>query len=324
MSFVVITDTSANIPTELAQIKKIQIMEFPCYLDGKPYHYKDTAAFRAEEYYTAIKKGAVGTTSQIRPQDYMEFFEPWLKQGSDIICLTMASGISGTCNSANIAAKELQEQYPERRIEIIDSLSASLGTGLIALAAADLREEGLATEEAAVRLRETVQRVFSIFTVDDLMHLKRGGRISNLSAVIGMVLQIKPILKGSEEGKIVAFAKVRGRKQSIMTLAQMYDKLVKDPDKQTVGIAHAFCREDAEMLADLVRKNKPPREILFVDYEPSTGAHVGPGGLALFFEGEEGIRTYNGESITKVVRQAVTKAGERLPHFKGSASSESS
>ena len=136
--------------------------------------------------------------------------------------------------------------------------------------------------------------MFNVFTVDDLMHLRRGGRLSNLSAVVGTVLQIKPLLKGNEEGKIVAFSKVRGRKRSIETLAEYYDKLVVEPEKQIVGIAQAACREDAAYLASLLRKNHPPKEILTVEYEPVTGSHVGPGALALFFEAREGVRSFNG------------------------------
>ena len=202
------------------------------------------------------------------------------------------------------------EDYPRRRIEIVDTRGASLGEGLIALLAADLRDEGINTELAAARLRIASERMFNVFTVDDLMHLKRGGRLSNLSAMLGTVLQIKPILKGNEEGKIVAFAKVRGRKQSIKTLAQMYDKLVVEPEKQTIGIAQAGCREDAEMLISLLKQNRPPKEILTVEYEPVTGSHVGPGALALFFLSQEGVRSYNGESMPNILQQVVTRASD--------------
>ena len=130
------------------------------------------------------------------------------------------------------------------------------------------------------------------------------------SALIGTVLQIKPLLKGDEEGRIVVFAKVRGRRQSIKTLAQMYDKLAVEPEKQTIGIAQAGCREDAEMLISLLKQNRPPKEILTVEYEPVTGSHVGPGALALFFLSQEGVRSYNGESMPNILQQVVTKAGD--------------
>ena len=310
MSFVVLTDTSSNLPTPLVRERDIKIIAFPFFIDGKAFDCLDTTTFDAEDFYGRITKGMEVTTSQITPQRYMDFYEPWLEAGKDIIFVCMSSGISGSCNSANIGAEEILERYPRRRIEIIDARGASLGEGLIALEAADMRDAGVSTELAAARLRLTAERMFNVFTVDDLMHLKRGGRLSNVSAMIGTVLQIKPILKGNEEGKIVAFAKVRGRKQSIKTLAHMYDKLVSEPEKQVVGIAQAACREDAELLASLLQQNRPPKDILTVEYEPVTGCHVGPGALALFFLSEEGVRSYNGESMTNLVKQVVAKASD--------------
>ena len=176
---------------------------------------------------------------------------------------------------------------------MIDTLGASLGEGLVALEAARLRDLDLSAEAAALRLRSLSQRMFNVFTVDDLMHLKRGGRLSNVAAIVGMVLNIKPLLKGNEEGKIVSFAKVRGRKKSIEELAARYDKLAVDPEKQVVGIAQAGCREDAAYLAQLLRRNRPPKEILTVEYEPVTGCHVGPGALALFFLSHDQVRSEN-------------------------------
>ena len=282
MSFVVMTDTSSNLPTPLVRQRDLKEIAFNYYINGQSYNCLDTTTFNGDEFYASIRGGVGVTTSQITPQHYMDFYEPFLKEGD----------------------------YPGRRIEIVDTRGASLGEGLIALLAADLRDEGINTELAAARLRIASERMFNVFTVDDLMHLKRGGRLSNLSAMLGTVLQIKPILKGNEEGKIVAFAKVRGRKQSIKTLAQMYDKLVVEPEKQTIGIAQAGCREDAEMLISLLKQNRPPKEILTVEYEPVTGSHVGPGALALFFLSQEGVRSYNGESMPNILQQVVTRASD--------------
>ena len=144
---------------------------------------------------------------------------------------------------------------------------------------------------ATEALNALSRRVCQIFTVDDLMHLRRGGRLSNISAVVGTVLQIKPLLLGNEEGKILSIAKIRGRKHSVEALAEKYDALVEAPETQTVGIAHAGCREDADYLVSLLKRNKPPKDILVVDYEPMTGAHVGPGALALFFVGRDDVRS---------------------------------
>ncbi len=310
MGFVVATDTSSNLPTALIRANDIQEIAFSYFYEGEEHHCLDTEAFDGDAYYERIKKGLRVTTSQIAPQAYMDFFEPWLKEGQDIIYVAMSSGISGSCHSAHIAAEELMESYPGRRIEVIDTRGAALGEGLIALQAAKMRDEGVNTSLAAARLKLASERMFNVFTVDDLMHLKRGGRLSNVSAMLGTVLQIKPILKGNEEGKIVAFAKVRGRKQSIRTLAQMYDKLAVEPEKQLVGIVEAGCKAEAAELADMLRQNRPPREILTVEYEPVTGSYVGPGALALFFESEEGVRSYDGGSIAGLMKQAVAKAGE--------------
>ncbi len=291
MSFVVMTDTSANL--EKAQIldNELQVIPFSYIIDGEEHNILQEEHFNAEEYYARIRSGMKVATSQIPPRQYADFFEPALREGQDIIFICMSSGISGSFNSARIAAQMMMQAYPGRRIEIIDTLGASLGEGIIALQAARLRRLGKNIAEAAADLRVHVRRMFQVFTVDDLMHLRRGGRLSNLSAVVGTVLQIKPLLKGNEEGRIVAFSKVRGRKRSVEMLAEEYDRYVVAPETQTVGIAQAGCRDDAERLASLIRRNRPPREILTVEYEPVTGSHVGPGALALFFEGADDVRS---------------------------------
>ena len=293
MRFAAITDTSGNLPTSMIKEAGLEIIAFPYFIDGKEYTCLDTDSFHGDEFYARIKSGMKVTTSQISPQQYMEVYEPWLKKGLDVVFVCMSSGISGSCNSARIGAQMILERYPERRIEVIDTLGASLGEGLVALEAARLRDLDLSAEAAALRLRSLSQRMFNVFTVDDLMHLKRGGRLSNVAAIVGMVLNIKPLLKGNEEGKIVSFAKVRGRKKSIEELAARYDKLAVDPEKQVVGIAQAGCREDAAYLAQLLRRNRPPKEILTVEYEPVTGCHVGPGALALFFLSHDQVRSEN-------------------------------
>ncbi len=161
--------------------------------------------------------------------------------------------------------------------------------------------------------------MFNVFTVDDLMHLRRGGRLSNLSAIVGTVLNIKPLLKGNEEGRIVAFGKLRGRRKAVEALGALYDKLAVEPGEQIVGVVHAACREDADYLVELLKRNHPPKQILLADYEPVTGCHVGPGALALFFESEEGVRSYGNEGITGGLKEAM-KVGENA--LKGLVGSE--
>ena len=290
MPFTVFTDTSANLLNRQIRDYDLRIIPFSYFIDGQEHTCLDTDAFNGDAYYSMLKGSVNVTTTQIIPETYAEYFKPVLESGSDIIFVSMSSGISGSCQSALVAANDLSESFPNRRIEVIDTLGASLGEGLVALQAARLRDAGIPTSEAAEQLRAISERMFNVFTVDNLLYLRREGRLSNLSAIVGTVLNIKPILKGSSEGKIVSFGKVRGRKTSIETLATLYDQHVLDPEDQTVGIAHAGCLKDAEYLISLLNRNHPPKEILLVDYEPVTGSHVGPGALALFFESRKGVR----------------------------------
>lgn len=293
MSFEIVTDTSSNLQNSVVSEYSIKRIPFSYYVDGQEHTCMDTDSFDAEAYYAKIKSGVKVTTSQVTPQRFVENFEPILKEGKDILFVSMSSGISGSCSSAGIAANQLKEDYPDRKIEIVDTMAASLGEGLVAVEGAKLRDSGMDIEEAAQRLREMAVKMCQIFTVDDLMHLRRGGRLSNLSAIVGTVLQIKPLLKGDSEGKIVAFHKLRGRKRAIEALAERYDRLAVAPENQVVGIAHSACKKDAETLAELLKRNNPPKDIMLVDYEPVTGSHVGPGALALFFLGNENVREEN-------------------------------
>ncbi len=290
MSFAVVTDTSANLLNCHVSERNIHVVPFSYYVEGEERTCLDTDSFNGDEYYAMIKQGVNVTTSQVTPQRYIDCFEPILRSGSDIVYISMSSGISGSCNSARIAAGEMMEQYPGRKVAVIDTRGASLGEGLVALKAADCRDEGMSLDDALPVLESMVQCMCQVFTVDDLMHLRKGGRLSNLSAVVGTVLQIKPILIGNNNGQIVAIAKIRGRKRSIEELAARYDRLVHDHENAIIGIAQAGCRQDADYLIELLNKNKPPKQIINVEYEPVTGSHVGPGALALFFPSHEDVR----------------------------------
>ena len=288
--FRVITDTSANLPSELAKKNNIGVIPFLYYVNGRETTCLDTQGFDGPSFYNAMRGGAAVTTSQITPQYYMDFMRPILAAGEDILFVGMSSGISGSFHCAELAAEELRETFPERKIRLIDTLGASLGEGLLVLRAMKERLLGHTLDEAADRLAQLRHRLCNVFTVDDLSYLKRGGRLSNMAFIVGSLLHIKPLLKGNEQGKIVAFSKIRGRKKAIEALAERYDEYVVDPEKQTVGIAHADCPEDAGYLIRLLNRRNPPKEILSVCYEPVTGSHVGPGTLALFFEARDGVR----------------------------------
>jgi len=290
MSFVILTDTSANIPTTLLKERGIEVIPYYYSIGEKQYSCLDTEGFDGEKFYKAMRLGADIKTSAINFQSYVEFFGRFLKEGRDILFVSMSSGISSSYHCSEIATKELKEQYPDREICLCDTLGASLGEGIFALKAADYRDAGMSLKEVHKRLEQEKASMYQVFTVDDLMYLKKTGRLTGSAAIFGNMLQVKPILKGNENGEIVNFAKVIGRKKAIDMLAQRYHMLVQNPEEQTVGIAHADCAEEAEYLATLLNKKKPPKEILTVMYEPVTGSHVGPGTLALFFMGDDKVR----------------------------------
>lgn len=292
MSFSIITDTSANIPIEMAKAEDITIMPIICHIEGtdRAQSYADEESMSSKEFYDAMRAGARVKTSQVNPQSYVDKMEPLLRDGKDILFVGISSGVSGTFASAQMAANMLREDYPQRRIRLIDSLGASLGEGLLVVEAIRRRAEGQDLDEVADYLQDMLVRMYQVFTVDDLNYLARGGRLSNITALAGMVLNIKPLLKGNENGNIVSFGKVRGRKKIIELLAQKYEELVVEPEKQTIGMSHADCIEDAQKLIELINRNKPPKEIILVDHEPSTGSYLGPGALAIYFLGDRDVR----------------------------------
>ena len=291
MSYRIFTDTSANLPTDLTEAKGITVVPFSYCLNGEEFMCTDTRSFDGAGFYGAIRKHASVSTSQINPFRYEEYMEPVLQAGSDILYIGMSSGISGSFASSSVAIEQLRAKYPERDIRAVDTLSASLGEGIVVLKAVEYLEHGMDIDEAEKRLNELSSKVCQIFIVDDLMHLRRTGRLSNAVALAGAVLQIKPMLKGNEKGQIVCIKKERGRRRAIESLVKVYENYIENAEEQIVGISHADCAEDAEYLASRLRSVAAPKEILTVCYEPVTGSHVGPDTLALFFVGRDGFRT---------------------------------
>ena len=290
MSFAIVTDTSANLPNRLLRQRDISILPFSYFMDGKEFVDLEGEDFDAVSFFNAMRSGTRVTTSQIPPQRYIECFERLLQDGRDVLFVSMSSGISGSYQSSEMAARELSGKYPDCHIRCVDTLGASLGEGLFALRAADLRDAGKTLDETADMLLIERKNMYQIFTVGDLKYLRATGRLSGVATLLGTMLNIKPVLKGNELGQIVLAGKIRGRRQVIEELARRYDQYVAAPENQTIGVAHCDCREDAEYLLSLLRKNKPPKEILLVDYEPVTGSHLGPNSLALFFLGDENVR----------------------------------
>ena len=286
MSFAVFVDGSANLPRQM--LDGIQLLPCDYTVDGVPQTYwGDVDRFEGHSYYEVLKKGAVVRTSLLNTQLFLSRFGPILAQGTDIIYISMSSGISGTYNAARIAAEELMELYEGRFVHIVDSLGCGFGNGLLAVRAARLSREGVSAREAAAILDAEVPHTCQYFTVDDLNFLKNTGRVSGMTAKIATVLNIKPILFGDSTGHIISCAKVRGRRKSIEALVEKYKEKRMITDDQTICISHGDCLEDAEYLAQLVRAVTPDVPITICMHEPFSGAHVGPGMLGLFFRGNE-------------------------------------
>ncbi len=279
----IMTDNAANLPKALLEQYGIGELCLTYTVDGVPADL--SAEFDGRAFYEAMRRGAVVQTSMVTPEAARQGMEPHLANGDDVLFVGLSGGVSGTCWGVGLVAGELAEQYPERKIHVLDSRGASLGEGLIALEAAKLAAEGRVIEEIIVRCEELCGKMRQHFMVDDLKFLRRGGRISGGAALAGTLLQIKPILQGDEEGKIVVLAKVRGKKAGIEELVRLYDQMVEDKSAP-VGISHASSPADALHVATRLRQLGCTGEILTVCHEPVTGAHVGPGMLAVYFFSE--------------------------------------
>ncbi len=277
------TDTSANLPTPICQEKNIHVIQLSYYIDDVEQACPDTEAFDDAAYYNAMKNGQVVTTSQITPARFEEAFRSVLEAGDDLIYIAMAQKISGTYDRACAVAEALMQEFPARRILVLNTKGAGFGEGLCVLEAARIREEGGSLDEAFKQAERAARYVYQVFTVDDLNYLGRTGRCSNFSAFVGSALGIKPLLQGSDDGQIVTIEKAHGRHKALKSLVKHYTKNVQNAGSQTVYISHANCPDDARALADLLREADAPKEIVIAAHEPATGAHLGPGALALFF-----------------------------------------
>lgn len=293
MSFSIFTDTPANLPSSIVTRYEINVIPFSYFRDGVEYTPECLDDVDFDAYYSELKGGAKITTSQINPQRYIDYVEPHMKEGRDVLYIGLSGGVTGSIASAHIASLYLMDKYPDVRFEIVDSLGASLGEGLQVLHAARQRERGMSLDETVREALRYRKRMCQVFTVDDLMHLKRSGRLSAVGAVVGTVLGIKPLLKGNEEGKIVNFTNVRGRRNAIRALVERYREYSVIPAGQTVGISHGGCLDDAIKLRDMIVEVFEPKEVIIVPHESVTGSHVGPGMLALYFEGDEKVRSRN-------------------------------
>lgn len=285
--FVITTDNTSDLPSDYVEKYDIGIAYLTTILEGVEYKGKD--ALDPKDFYNKVREGAMPTTSQINQAEAMEFFRPYLEEGKDILHVAFSSGLSGTYSSMVIAAEELKEEFPEANILIVDTLAASMGEGLLVHHALRLKREGKSIQEIYEWLIHNRFHMAHLFTVDDLFHLHRGGRVSKAVAIVGSVMNIKPVLHVDDEGHLTALSnKVRGRKKSIQTLEKLMEERIGDHiDKNDViMISHGDCIEDANYLKSLIEEKYGEHEFLMNYVGPTIGAHSGPGTLALFFLGE--------------------------------------
>lgn len=284
-NYQIITDSGADLPTDLLASLDVKMASLSLLFRGQVL--ADSVTDETKTFYQAMREGESATTSAINPNGWAAVMEPVLKEGKDILVIAFSSGLSTTYQSAVIAADELREQYPQRTIRVVDSLCASLGQGLLVWYACQKRDAGMELGELADWVETRKWNLSHWFTVDDLRYLKRGGRISAATALVGTMLNIKPVLHVDEEGRLVSVTKTRGRKASIQALLQQMEASMLPGENDTAFICHGDCLEDAQLLASLIKERCGVKEV-FIGYTGAViGSHSGPGTLALFFLGSQ-------------------------------------
>ena len=283
--FIIITDSSADLPQSVACDMGVTVIPLEVNIDGIGCKYNDEIDIKEFYGWLRDKKGA--KTSAVNMEKFCEVFESFAKEGKDVLYIGFSSGLSATFMSGKNAAEEISEKYPDRKVIAVDSLCASLGQGLLVKHAVDKKNSGASIEEVAQFVEDNKLNLCHWFTVEDLFFLKRGGRVSAATAVMGTVLQIKPVMHVDDAGKLINVEKARGRSASINSLFAKMKETAIDPEKQTIYISHGDCYDDAKKLADMITAEFGITDILISEVGPVIGAHSGPGTLALFFLGSK-------------------------------------
>lgn len=285
MNYQIITDSGCDLPNDMLQQLELKMVSLSLHFRGQTL--ADSVSDETKDFYDAMRAGESGSTSAVNPEGWASVIEPVLAGGQDVLVIAFSSGLSTTYQSAMIAADELREKYPDRKICVVDSLCASLGQGLLCWYACQKRDAGLSLEELTQWLETHKQNLCQWFTVEDLKYLKRGGRVSTATALVGTMLNIKPVLHVDNEGHLISVSKVRGRKASIQAMADQMAKLALPGENDFISICHGDCREDAELLAEMLKERLGVKEV-FIGYTGAViGSHSGPGTLALFFLGSQ-------------------------------------
>lgn len=282
--YVILTDSSCDLPDDIVKKYQLEILQLDFIVEGEGSFHNDQADI--EKVYSKLRNGANIKTSAANISQASEAIEALFNQKKDILYLGFSSGLSSTYQTVYMAGQELMEEYPERKMISVDTLAASMGQGLLVYKACQAKDSGKSLEENAQYIEEIKLKLCHWFTVDDLFFLKRGGRISGVTAMVGTMLSIKPILHVDDEGHLINVSKVRGRKAAITELANRMEKLAVHPEDQDIFISHGDCIEDAEKLASIIKERFGNDRITISYVGPVIGAHSGPGTLALFFLGE--------------------------------------
>lgn len=286
-NYVITTDTCCDLPKDYLKEKEIE--EVSLYYNMNGTLYGNNQEIGIKEFYDRMRGGEMPTTMAANPEELEELFEKYLSVGKSVLHLAFSSELSSSCSNAMVAARDLNEKYTDNKVIVIDTLAASLGQGLMVYKAEELRQNGKTIDETAAWLEENKLHFCHQFTVDDLNHLYRGGRVSKLTAVAGTIIQIKPILHVSDEGKLIPIGKARGRKKSLTALVDNMQRTMGSyRDKNDiVFISHGDAPEDAEYVANLVKERFGIEKFLINPVSPTIGAHSGPGTIALFYMGEK-------------------------------------
>lgn len=281
----IVTDSTIDMPESFAEsYKDFRVVNLTYIIDGQSYVPDGTDA-HTRSVYDKMREGKMITTSQVNSETWKEAFEDILQQGHNILCIAFSSGLSGTYQAATVAAEELREKYPERKLEVIDSLAASAGEGLLVYYTLKNREKGMSLAENTAWIRANVNNVVHWFTVNDLIHLMRGGRVSAVSAYVGTLVKIKPVMHVNEEGKLIPREKVMGRRKSLRALVDKIKEKIVDPEGQLVTISHGDCEDEARWVGEQIKAELPMVDVQISYVGPVIGAHTGPGVVAVFCMG---------------------------------------
>lgn len=285
--YIIVTDATSDIPNEMANELNFKVVPMSFSLGEKNYnHYPDYRELDIKTFYDKQRAGQTSLTTQINVAVYLDFFEEIIKSDKDVLYISFSSALSSTYQSSVLAAKELNEKYPDFKIITIDSKAATLGETLLVKLAAQKKSEGMNIEDLSKWVAENHLKVCHYFTVDDLNHLKRGGRMTAMTAFIGTALDIKPILHVNDEGKLIPLDKVRGRKKALKVLFNYLAELSENLEEQTIFIGHGDCIEDARYLESLIKEAYKVKEVIIHPIGPIIGSHTGPGAITLFFLGK--------------------------------------